>query len=53
MLSVFFESEEQAAAWSPLGLVQPEDIAEMSVWLLSEDSKKIFGNDLWVGGCPM
>lgn len=46
---------EVKEAWKNLGLdiVKPEDIARTIVWLLSEDSKPVYGANINVGvGLP-
>lgn len=32
-------------------IIEPEDVARSIVWLLSEDSRPVFGTNLNVGAC--
>jgi hypothetical protein len=55
MLAQFFDGADHLSGQADLGgftLVQPEDIADVVTWLLSEESSKVWGANIPVGASP-
>ncbi len=47
-------NEKQLEEWKARGwnMMDPEDVARVVVWLLSEDARSVFGANINVG-CPL
>lgn len=56
MLKDFFDGGEMMQAGMEIGggftMVEPEDIAEVVTWLLSNESSKVWGANIPVGASP-
>lgn len=46
-----FEEIEESYKKEGLSLIEAEDVARTIVWLLSEDSRPVFGANINVGAC--
>lgn len=46
-----FEEIEELYKKEGLSLIEAEDVARTIVWLLSEDSRPVFGANINVGAC--
>lgn len=45
------EGIEESYKKAGFSLIEPEDVARTIVWLLSEDSRPVYGTNINVGAC--